>query len=101
MSNPVFATFESIIQVGILNSVAITNLSENQTSEDFKTILKPNSKLVFHDIECSSFDEWIDTILHEGHTMKKEGTYKVCGRAKFDEDSSDYFALRITKMEQK
>ncbi|KPM97619.1 hypothetical protein [Vibrio alginolyticus] len=98
MNNPAYASFTAIIQIGILNSAAITSLKEEQTDHEFTPLVNHNHRVVFQDIECSSFDEWIDAIFHEGCTLKEEGTYKVIGRAKFDEDSSDYFGLRISKV---
>ena len=93
--NVVWSEFKAEIAVGLEGSVALMSIEEKQITHDGEPVKNGIDFAVRNDAAMESIYDWF---YHVSPDAKLEvGTYVMAGRARFDEDSSDYYGVEICK----
>ncbi|UKA04973.1 hypothetical protein [Photobacterium damselae] len=89
--------FEAKIAVGLSDSVAVMMLKEHQITFDGNKVINGCDFAVKNDMEADSPLDWFHHLRPKG-TAEDIGIYHVKGRVKFDEDSADYYNVKVTQI---
>lgn len=87
--------FKAKVAIGLLGGVAILELAEHEITREGNKVDNGCDIAVKNDIEMSGTLDWFDCLRSEKAT-EKTGIYEITGRVKLDEDSSDYYGVKVT-----
>ncbi|MGR5366960.1 hypothetical protein [Photobacterium damselae] len=89
--------FEAKVAVGLYDSAAVMMLEEHQITFDGNKVINGCDFAVKNDMEADSPSDWFHHLRPKG-TAEDIGIYHVKGRVKFDEDSADYYSVKVTQI---
>ncbi|MBF4251308.1 hypothetical protein EA007_09940 [Vibrio anguillarum] len=92
-----WSEFEAKVAVGLSDSIAVMMLEEHEITFDGNKVTDGCAFAIKIDMETDGPSDWFHFLRPNG-VAEDIGIYHVKGRVKFDEDSADYYNVKVTQI---